>query len=75
MAPKIIRNRRAMANLQNKIREAIDAGRWAQSRGNCEACFIHTLNGKRLTLQNHLGHATEAEKIYYGLLGIPVPKL
>ena len=75
MAPKIIRNRRAMANLQNKLREAIDAGRSAQSRGNSEARFIQTLNSKKLTLQDHLGHATEAGKVYYGLLGIRVPKL
>ena len=75
MPPKIIRNRRAMANLQNKLREAIDAGRAPQSRGSSKARFIQTLNGKKVALQNHLGHVTEAGKVYYDLLGIPPPKL
>ena len=75
MAPKIIRSRRAMANLQTKIREAINAGRSAQSRGKSEARFLQTLNGKKVTLQDHLGHVTEAGKAYYSALGIPVPKL
>ena len=71
MPPHIIRGRRAMANMQNKIREAMDAGRMAQSRGKSEARFIQLLNGKKVTLQNHFGHATEAGIAYYSILGVP----
>ena len=56
MPPKVVRGRRiAMANMQNKIREAMDAGRTAQSRGKSEARFIELLNGKKVVLQNNTG--------------------
>jgi hypothetical protein len=62
MPPKqLLRGRRfAMSNMQNQIREAMDAGRTAQMRGRSEARFIELLNGKKLVLQNSGGQATEA---------------
>ena len=73
---QLLRGRRlAISNMQNQIREAMDAGRTAQSRGKSEARFIELLNGKKLTLQNSGGQATEAGQAYYSLLGVPVPKL
>jgi len=75
MPPKVIRGRRVMANMQNKIREAMDAGRTAQSRGKSEARFIELLTGEKVVLQNNTGQATEAGQAYYGILGVPVPKL